>query len=130
MTDIMLQAYQVLDEIRSEQTYQEIKRLDKVMLELYRHEIQVFQRAKIKYDQIMAEGGSYHPDFKEVVKAFAEAKSNLYSKEEVKRYFELEKSLQDEINDFLAKISETVSPYVKSPDKMGIIKKGGSCHVH
>jgi len=129
MNDIMMQAYHVLDEIRAHQTYQEIKRLDLLMLELYKKEIQAFQRAKIKYDQMMAEGGTYHPDFKETVKLFAEAKSELYGKPEVKRYFELEKAFQDDINEFLARVSQAVSNHIKTPDKMGIIKKGGSCHV-
>lgn len=129
MTEIMMQAYNVLDEIKQDETYQEIKRLDRLMGTLYPNEIKLFQDAKATYDQVMKDGGHYHPDFKEAVKKFAEAKADLYSKPELKRYFELEKKFQDELNAFLNTLSKAASEYIKAPDKMGIIKKGGSCHV-
>ncbi len=129
MTEFMMQAYHVLDEIKKDPVYQEIKRLDHFMVQTYAEEIDQFQKAKAHYDQIMSEGGAYHPDFKEAVKSFQTAKLELYSKEEVKTYFELEKQFQDDLNTFLNELSSTVSAYIKAPDKMGIIKKGGSCHV-
>ncbi len=129
MTDIIMQAYQVLDEIKEDNQYKEIKDLDKKMLELYSNEIQSFQDAKTKYDQIMSEGGSYHPDFKEVIQKFSESKAILYSKPEVKRYFEVEKAFQDELNTFLFEMTQTVSSHIQTPNKLGIVKKGGSCHV-
>ena len=129
MTDFIMQAYQVLDEIKRDVKYKEIKLLDQKMLELYPNEIQAFQEAKIKYDIVMIEGGTYHPDFKETVLKFGESKSALYSKPEVKRYFEIEKEFQDELNEFLLEMTQAVSSHIQTPDKLGIIKKGGSCHV-
>lgn len=129
MTEYIMQAYNILDEIKKDPIYQEIKRLDHLMLELYAQEIQRFQEAKTHYDHIMQEGGTYHPDFKVAVQAFQQAKLDLYSKEEVKKYFELEKVFQEDLNTFLNDMSRAVSEYIKAPDKMGIIKKGGSCHV-
>lgn len=129
MTEYIMQAYNILDEIKEDPIYQEIKRLDHLMLERYAKEIKLFQEAKAHYDLIMSEGGTYHPDFKEAVKAFQQAKLDLYGKEEVKKYFELEKVFQDELNTYLNELSSVVSEYIKTPDKMGIIKKGGSCHV-
>ena len=129
MTELIMQAYQVLDEIKEDVKYKEIKYLDQKMLELYKEEIDAFQNAKIKYDIVMSEGGSYHPGFKEAVKNFSESKALLYSKAEVKRYFEIEKEFQDELNTFLFEMTQAVSSHIQTPDKFGIIKKGGSCHV-
>jgi cell fate (sporulation/competence/biofilm development) regulator YlbF (YheA/YmcA/DUF963 family) len=129
MTDIIMQAYQVLDEIKQDQTYVEMKRLDKLIPQTYAKEIEAFQQAKKVYDDVMATGGSYHPDFKQAIKNFSEAKAVLYAKEEVSRYFQLEKALQDEINAFLKDMTDAVSSHIKTPNKLGIVQKGGSCHV-
>ncbi|HBG32687.1 MAG TPA: hypothetical protein DEG42_01875 [Acholeplasmataceae bacterium] len=129
MTSIIMQAYQVLDEIKKDSTYQKIKQFDRVVTKLYQEETQAFQKARAHYDQIMNEGGTYHPDFKDAVRTLSEAKSILYSKEEVKTYFEFEKKFETELNDFLFELTQAVSSHIKTPDKMGIIKKGGSCHV-
>jgi len=129
MTDIMMQAYQVLDEIKLDPVYQEIKRLDKIIVELYAKEIELFQQTKAIYDQVMKDGGTYHPDFKDVVKKYGEAKMDLYSKPELKLYFDYEKQFQDDLNVFLSDLSKTASDHIKTPNKLGIVKKGGSCHV-
>lgn len=129
MTDIILQTYQVLDEIKNDPNYIELKRLDKLIVENYGKEIFDFQSTKISYDQIMQEGGTYHPDFKEVANKLSEAKKALYSKEEMKMYLDLEKKIQDELNDFIIQITSSISKYIKTPNKLGIVSKGGSCHV-
>ncbi|MDX9690942.1 MAG: YlbF family regulator [Acholeplasmataceae bacterium] len=130
MTDIIIQAYQVLDEIKQDPRYQEIKKIDQYIIKHFQDEIEHFKQTKERYDGIMSQGGHYHPDFKEAVKAYSEAKSTLYSKEEVKQYFQLEKEIQDEINGFLSELSESISSFIKTPNKLGIVSKGGgSCHV-
>ncbi len=130
MTEIIIQAYEVLDEIKKDPRFLEIKHMDQYIMHHYTQEIKHFQDAKIAYDHIMKEGGHYHPDFKEVVKTYSEAKKTLYEKEEVKRYFELEKMIQDDMNEFIQKIAQSVSPHIKTPNKLGIVSKGGgSCHV-
>jgi len=129
MTDLVMQAYRVLDEIKEDDQYKEIQYLDRKMLELYSKEIQSFQEAKIKYDQVMSEGGSYHPDFKEAIQKFNKSKMVLYSKPEVKHYFEVEQKFQDELNQFLFEMTQAVSSHIQTPNKLGIVKKGGSCHV-
>jgi len=130
MTDIIMQAYEVLDEIKKDTRYQEIKHMDTYIIKHFNQEIEHFQKAKTHYDSIVKEGGHYHPDFKEAVKAYSEAKKTLYEKEEVKRYFELEKLIQDDINEFIQKLAQSVSPHIKTPNKLGIVSKGGgSCHV-
>lgn len=130
MTEHILQAYNVLDEIKENPIYQEIKKLNQEMLDLYPKEIDAFQTAKTTYEDVMQTGGSYHPDFKQTVQKFSQAKLELYSKEEVKRYFKLEKQFQDEINQFLQTLTDSVSSHIAMPDILGITKKGkGGCHV-
>ena len=130
MTDIIMQAYHVLDEIKQDERYLEIKKLDRYIIHNYHQEIHHLQQNKDKYDQIMREGGHYHPDFKEIIKIYSDAKRVLYEKEEVKNYFRLEKLLQDEINAFLTEMTQAISTHIKTPNKLGIVSKGGgSCHV-
>jgi len=130
MTEIIMQAYEVLDELKKDKRILEIKQIDQYIIHHYSQEIEHFQKTKIEYDHIMKEGGHYHPDFKKVVKTYSEAKKVLYEKEEVKRYFELEKMIQDEMNEFIQQLAQSVSPHIKTPNKLGIVSKGGgSCHV-
>jgi len=129
MTDIIMQAYEVLDEIKNDSVYQSIKTYDRLITDKYSKEIQKFQEAKKKYEQVMADGGKFHPDFKAVVKQFSQSKMELYQKPEVIQYFELEKTFEDELNGFMKELSQSVSDYIKTPNKLGIVTQGGSCHV-
>lgn len=129
MTEIIIQAYQVLDEILKDEHYIEMKRLNQSIIKKYENEISAFNEAKDLYSQVMQEGGTYHPDFKRVSNLLSETKRKLYETDDMKRYVLLEKTLQTEINTFLAELTEYISPHMKTPDVFGIIKKGGSCHV-
>lgn len=129
MTDIIIQAFLVLDEIKKDPKYLLMKQLDLQIGKLYPNEIKAFQDSKKVYDEVMATGGSYHPDFKDVVQKFSKAKSVLYGKNEVSLYFQTEKELQEEINLFLKEMTDSISSFIKTPDKLGIVQKGGSCHV-
>lgn len=129
MTDIIIQAYHVLDELRSNDHYQALLILDQTIGTLYPLEIEAFQKAKRIYEDILNTGGSYHPDYKEAIKHLSATKTTLYEKPEVKQYFELERVVQDEINGFLNDLAQSVSSFVKAPNKLGIVQKGGSCHV-
>lgn len=129
MTDIIMQAYNVLDELKNDPKYLLMKELDQKIGNQYQNEIKAFHDAKSIYDDVMATGGTYHPDFKQAVKTFAETKAILYGMPEVSLYFQTEKAFQDEINEFLKEMTDAVSSHIKTPNKLGIIQKGGSCHV-
>lgn len=124
-----MQAYHVLDEILNDEHYQEMKSLNQLIIHHYEHEINQFNQAKESYQQVLQDGGTYHPDFKKYSALLSETKKKLYDTEEMKRYVLLEKTLQTSINSFLADLTEVVSPHIKTPDIFGIIKKGGGCHV-
>lgn len=130
MTDIIIKAYDVLDEILSDPSIEEIKHLNKNIDLLYKKEISAFNDAKIKYQRVLNEGGTYHPDYKQSIKVLSETKKVLYEMPEVKKYLELELEFEAKLNEFLNKISKTISDHIPAPNKFGMIKKGGSCHVH
>lgn len=130
MTDIIMKAYDVLDEILRDPSLPEIKRLNISIDHLYKNEIKAFNDAKIKYQQVLNEGGTYHPDYKQSIKELSETKKALYEAKDVKKYLELELAFEAKLNEFLNKVSKTVSNHVPTPNKFGMIKKGGSCHVH
>jgi cell fate (sporulation/competence/biofilm development) regulator YlbF (YheA/YmcA/DUF963 family) len=129
MTDIIMQAYQVLDELKIDTNYLLMKSLDKEISSRYPKEIEAFQKAKKIYEDVLETGGTYHPDYKEAVKKLSLTKAELYQKAEVKKYLEAEKSFQDMINTFLNEMTQSVSSHIKTPNKLGIVQKGGSCHV-
>jgi len=129
MTDIIMQAYQVLDELKIDKNYLLMKSLDKEISSRYPKEIEAFQKAKKIYEDVLETGGTYHPDYKEAVKKLSLTKAELYQKAEVKKYLEAEKSFQDMINTFLNVMTQSVSSHIKTPNKLGIVQKGGSCHV-
>ena len=129
MTEIIMQTYNVLDEIKSDPVYQSIKTYDKLISDKYNIEIEKFQQAKKIYNQVMTDGGRFHPDFKEVTKNLGQVKKELYQKQEVIKYLELEKTFQDNLNEFLTVLGKAVSDHIKTPNALGIVTQGGSCHV-
>lgn len=129
MTDIIIQAYQVLEEIKKSPHYHIIKTGNQTILDHHSDLVESFQKAKSDYERIMEQGGQHHPDFKDTVKRLSTAKTNLHQQETVRQYLAAEQSFEAEINAFLHALSRAVSPHIKTPDKWGIIHKGGSCHV-
>ncbi|QWB95857.1 hypothetical protein KHQ89_08085 [Mycoplasmatota bacterium] len=129
MTEIIMKAYEVADEFTANAKFKEIARLNKLIDQLYPNEIKAFDEAKIKYNDVMQYGGSYHPDFKEVTKLLSVTKMNLYQQKEVDTYLKLEREFEKEINDYLFELSSLISDHIPSPNAFGIVKKGGSCHV-
>ena len=130
MTDIIIKAYDVVDEFIKDSSIILIKKLNKDIETLYQNEINAFNDAKIKYQNVLNEGGIYHPDYKETIKHLSETKKTLYEMPEVKKYVALEFELETKLNEFLNEVSKTISDHVPAPNKFGMIKKGGSCHVH
>ncbi len=129
MTDIVMKAYDVADEIKAQPNFKEMVRLNKLIDRLYPEEIKAFEKAKETYEEVMSTGGSYHPDFKKVTQALSQAKQTLYDKPEVKAYRDIEFDFEKEINGFIFELSEKISDNIPSPNAFGIVKKGGSCHV-
>jgi len=129
LTDIIIKAYDVAEEIVKDEKFKEIVKLNKSIDILYPKEIEAFKLAKIKYQEVMNVGGKYHPDFKEVTALLSQTKAALYNQKEVARYNQLELEFEKGLNDFIAEITSIISDNIPSPNTFGMIKKGGSCHV-
>ena len=124
-----MKAYDVADEITSDENFIEIVRLNKLIDQLYGREIEAFEVAKIKYQDVMYTGGKYHPDFKDVTILLSETKAELYNQDEVDKYRKLERLFETELNEYIHEITSLISDNIPSPNAFGIVKKGGSCHV-
>ena len=129
MTDIILQAYRVVDELIQDPDIKMLKQLNQQIEHQYKHEIALFNEAKAVYNDVMNTGGHYHPDFKAASKKLAETKSTLYQKAEVAQYLALEKKVEMKLNELLKDMTDRISSFIPTPDALGIVKKGGHCHV-
>lgn len=129
MTEIVMQAYEVADEIIRDERFQRIAKLNKLIDQLYPNEIKAFEEAKILYDDVMQTGGKYHPDFKKTTLLLSETKAKLYNQKEVIEYRQLEREFEQDINAFIFEFTSKVSDHIPSPNAFGLVKKGGSCHV-
>lgn len=129
MTDIILQAYNVMDEIVKDHDVITLKKLNKIIDLKYADDIKAFSHAKDVYADIMTTGGHYHPDFKDATIKLSQTKTTLYQKEEVKAYLTLEKKVETKLNNLLKEMTDRISSHIPIPNAIGIVKKGGSCHV-
>lgn len=129
MTEIVMQAYEVADEMIADEKFKRIVKLNKLIDKLYPQEIKAFDDAKIAYYEVMQTGGKYHPDFKKTTQLLSETKARLYNQKEVKEYRQLEHEFEQDINTFLFEFTSRVSEHIPSPNAFGLVKKGGSCHV-
>lgn len=131
MTEYIMQAYRVAEEIKDSLKYKRLKTLEKEIEETYKEHLKEFNQIKEVYYQILEDGGKYHPDYIKTVKTLGLAKQVLYEKQEVKEYFKLEQEIQSELNIFVKSITEIVSSHIKKPNEMGLLKeKGGGCHAN
>ncbi len=125
MTQIIIQTYQVLDEIRNRADFVDLKKQEKQMMLNCAIAIELFQSEKKNYEEVMSRGGVYHPDYQKTIKAFSKAKAFLYEKKEVKDYLKQEKKVQTQLDELLLEITTAVSSYIK----IGFSNKGGSCNA-
>lgn len=126
MTELIIKAYDVLDELVSLEEFINLKTLNKLIDEKYKSEIKAFKEAQNKFDEIIATGGRHHPDYKEAAKNLSATKKKLYDKKEMLHYRELEIKYQDILNEFLNEMINIISPNIKRKDDYF---KGGICSV-
>lgn len=84
----------IKDEFVNSKEFLEYKSLEKLVYEKYLKEIMAFNNAK----EALEEAKKYHLDLKLKEEVLSKTKKELYSKEEVKRLKELEKILQNELD--------------------------------
>jgi|SRR5690554_4238842 len=121
-TKIINKTYDLADEIKNSELYQEMKKLDKIIKTKYKNELQEYQKTFLLFDEVFSTGGVYHPDFKEVSSKYKTAKETLFIKEEVRKYFACEQKLNEVLKEISDEIKNTVSSYNDF--------KGGYCHAY
>ncbi len=129
MTDVLMATYDYCDSIKKSTQYQMLKTLNQNIEKQYASEISAFNEAKRHYYEVMEQGGSYHPDFKETAKHLSQTKKTLYEKPEVMALIKLENELQNTLNDLIREVTLLISPYIKVPNEVGLIKEKESCHA-
>lgn len=96
---------EIVKEFKESENYKEYKNLEKIIEDKYAREIVMFNSAK----ETLAEVRKYSSNLKTYEEALSKAKEVLYSKEEVKRYKELERIIQNELDRLSNSIGEFFS---------------------
>lgn len=98
-----------LDEIakgfKESENYKEYKNLEKIIEDKYAREIVMFNSAK----EALEDARKYSSNLKSYEESLSKAKEVLYSKEEVTRYKELERIIQNELDILSNSIGEFFS---------------------
>lgn len=127
MTEILMLAYDYVEDIKKTNEYKKLVWLNENLDNLYHDEIKIFKAKQKEYNDVL-EIGIYHPDFKRVTAEFSKIKQTLYEKENVKEYLELDRKIELEVNTILESISKSISNNIPVTNKFGFIKGGGSCN--
>ena len=130
MTEIIMQMYPVIEEIKHENQLNQLRLLKNQIEVEYKDLLFEFNQVKLSYERIMEAGGMHHPNYQKYAKKLSEIKKTLYEKDIVQTYIELEQKLQESLNQFLNQIAKTISTHITTPNPYGIIKKKGNPHVH
>ncbi len=117
-TKIINITYDLADELKESFYYKEMIKLDEIIKTKYKEELKEYHKAFIKFDEVYTYGNTYHPDYKKVISEYQQAKKELFSKEEVKKYFEYERKINEILGSLSDEICNAVSKYSN---------KGGSC---
>lgn len=116
--------YQVIDEIKQSEDYIRLQELHQI-IETDSHIIKLiesFNKYKEKYQEVK-KYGKYHPDLKQVQAQFAKSKTELYENEIIKEYKELEKRIQQTLDQISTDIANAISNKIKHPNEIGLINK-------
>jgi cell fate (sporulation/competence/biofilm development) regulator YlbF (YheA/YmcA/DUF963 family) len=116
--------FEVIDEIKSQENYNEWVRLRKRIAEDAEIQtlVEAYQTTAKKYEEAK-QYGSYHPDLKTYQLAFSQAKQELYTHPTVMRYKEFEKTIQRQLDNISRAIATSISPKIKHPNDIGILPK-------
>ena len=100
------------NEITASDEFKELMRVKEQINDEIPQLVNDFKVAKDKYDEVM-KYSSYHPDLKKVRGELVRAKEALYTNPLVIRYKELEKEIQNKLNEVAQEIAKTISANVK-----------------
>lgn len=110
-TKIINITYDLADELKTTETYQQMQKLDKIIKTKYKEELENYQQTFKKFDEVFSTGGVYHPDYENVSKPYLEAKKTLFTKEEVKLYFQNERKINKVLKEISDNIRKNITNY-------------------
>ncbi len=94
-------------DITTKDEFKRLLELKRIIDAKYKNEIISFKTLESKYLEA-SKYGAYYPNLENLRREFSLKKKELYSKEEVKKYFELERLINESINDDIKKLKEIV----------------------
>lgn len=128
LTNILLSAYDYLDELRENPKYIEYIKLNKEIKTVFAEEFKELDNCKKAFEEVL-EYGRNHPDFKKVSSEYSKISKELFSKPLLRKQLALNNEIESLINNFLNEIVSEISPNIPVLNELGIISnKGGfSC---
>lgn len=93
------------NEIKDKAIFKELLNLKETIVIKYQKEITLYEEAKIKLEEAL-KYGNYHPNLASYKENYQLRKIDLYSKEEVKKYFSLYRKLENLINSDFKEIKQ------------------------
>ncbi len=100
-------ALEYFNELKELDDFKKLINLKKLIDMKYQKEIISFKTAESFY--LESKDNKYYPNRDDIKKRFIEAKRCLYSKEEVKRYFDLQNKLDEILKNDFNEIRESIS---------------------
>ena len=96
-----------VSDITNNDNFKKLIELKKIIDDKYKKEIIAFKTAESKYLEA-SNYGKYYPNLEELRRDFSNKKKELYSKEEVREYFDLERKINESINNDINELKEIV----------------------
>lgn len=90
--ELLMALYDMIDNIKNSEDYINYKNLERIIMDKYSKEVFEFNKAKDEYNKAL-EYGKYYPGLEKIKNNLFDKKKNLYTKDEMIKYKELELKL-------------------------------------
>ncbi|WP_162151096.1 hypothetical protein [Haploplasma modicum] len=124
MTNLTMLAYDYLDELRMDKNYIDYLKINKEIKENYKDELIKINEYKVAFEEVLSYG-TYHPDFKEISEKYSNYSKELFSQPIFIEQLRLNTLIEHQINEFIKKITNSISSYIPYPNEYGMISKKG-----
>ena len=125
MTELMLLAYDYLDNLRSCEKYQKYIEVNKQVKEKHSADFSKLAETKKKFEEVL-EYGNHHPDFREMAKKYSNMSKEVYSIPLIKQQMDQNKEFEARINKFVSELTGCISNHIPILNELGIVaSKGG-----
>ena len=130
MDDALIEkAYDLVDEIKTTQTYRLLKQADEAIQESKEVStlIETFKKAEEHFNEVK-KYATHHPEYETSKKAFQKASYELFRNPLVKQYKKHERALNTMLDEIATELGETISPRLNIDTGLSFSPLGGkSC---